>query len=649
MADLLGIGTSGLLSFQRALTTTSHNISNVNTDGYSRQRVELATRLPQRTGAGFFGQGVGVVNVTRNFDQFKIDQVRNYTATNSRHEIFHDLSSQIDNLLADPDAGLAPAMEEFFNAVQGVADNPSSQAARQVMMSDAESLVERFHYLDQRLTDLNEQANQRLTSVVDEINAMAKAIAELNVSIARETGAANGKPPNDLLDQRDLIINQLSEKVKVTTLPQDDGQLNVFIGTGQSLVLGGTSTELALRPSEFVPTRLEIVIDDGRQGVNVTNLLTGGELSGVVDFVQNILEPSRKDLGRVAMSVAESFNAQHRLGLDLEGLPGADFFAVPGAQVLSPGGNIASGQPTVTISDINQLTTDDYMVEQENGNWTITNLTSNRTTLLGAGPGPYTIDGIDIDLSSVSGAANGDAFMIRPTFMAANDIAMKLNDPTRIAAAGPLIGGERTTAPLNSGTASIENVYITDPSVYPLGGDITFTYDEVAREFTLSGAVTGTIPYDPAIHDGMEQSIAIGAGEIRFTIRGLPQSPPTAAVADQFTISNNTDATTDNRNALLLGGLQIDKTMLGGTATFQDVYGQMVADVGARTHQAEISLRASETLKEQAIAAHQSVSGVNLDEEAANLIRFQQAYQATAKIISTADTLFQTLLNAVGR
>ncbi len=648
MADLLGIGTSGLLAYQNALNTTSHNISNVNTEGYSRQRVELDTRIPQASGAGFFGQGVYASNVERVYDEFLVKQLRTYTSSSNRAEVYHDLSSQIDNLLADPQVGLAPSLDEFFSSLQSVADSPSSIPARQAMLSTAESLVDRFHYIDQRLRDLKTRANNQLEFTVGEVNKLAESLATINQEISVQMAAAGGKPPNDLLDQRDTLIKQLSEHVNVSTVNQDNGMVNIFIGSGQGLVVGSNATQLSIRSDEFFPDRNAVVLGNPATGPDISGLLGDGSVGGVLDFMDNVLTPTQISFGRLAMGMADAFNEQHALGLDLKDNAGTDFFRAPAPTAFGSFNNTTNALPTLTLVDVAALGTDEYLIEFDGvATWSALNMRTNAvTTPLGV----TTIDGVQVDVTTI-GAVAGDTyrFVLSPSAQAARDIGLVIDDPSKIAAAGLLRGGEAVDAngqPLvpNAGTGSIDEIVVSDNALYPLAADITMTYDDVNNWFVLGGAAAGTLAYDPATDNGqLSAPFVVGGTSIQLRLSGNPQT------GDQFTVGNNSGAVADNRNALALGALGSADILIGGTSSLQGAYGQMIADVGAKTHQAEVTLGAQTTLLNQAAASVSAVSGVNLDEEAANLLRFQQAYQANAQMISAADNLFQTLLDAVRR
>jgi len=258
MSGLFGIGSSALAAFQSALNTTAHNIANVNTEGYSRQQVEFGSRPPQYTGYGYIGTGVDTKSVERIFDNFVESQVRGYTASSSELEVFHNYATQIDNVLADPDAGLSTAMQRFFGALQDLADDPTATAARQVVVSEAQALTDRFHSLNGWLEGINDQVNASLEGSVDEVNRLTTAIADLNHKIVLAEGVADEQPPNDLLDQRDSLIRELAEHVSVTTSRQDDGSINVMVGTGQALVVGNSVTHMTTYRAEGVHAPLKI-------------------------------------------------------------------------------------------------------------------------------------------------------------------------------------------------------------------------------------------------------------------------------------------------------------------------------------------------------------------------------------------------------
>jgi len=629
MADILTTSVSGLLAFQRALATTGHNIANANTDGYSRQRVEFTARPPQGFGNGFIGSGTQVRTVQRAFDAFIAGEVLIAGTAHSRLDSFHNLATRMDNMLADPTAGLTPSLQGFFNALQDVADDPSSIPAREALLGQAESLAARFHSLDQGFVQLDKEVNARITESVANINSLADAIAELNKEIVRLQGAV-GQPPNDLLDRRDLLIRQLSEDVEVSTLVQDDGSMNVFIGSGQTLVIGGEVNRLETAPNEFEPTRLEVVYAGTSGSTIVTDSLNGGTIGGVIDFRREMLEPARNALGRVAVAVADSFNTQHREGMNLDGQLGADFFAVGAPSALPSASNTGTAAISVSVQDISALTTADYELSFDGAAYTLTRAGSSIAIPMsgsGSAADPFVAEGLSIVVGA--GAAAGDSFLLRPTRPAASGFAALLNDPDAIAAAAP-VRAQAATANLGDGTISAgEVIDVNDPGLL---SPATIQFID-PNTYSINGA--GAFAYTPGAD--------IDINGVRVQIEGSPLA------GDTFTIAANTGGVGDNRNALLLGGLQSASILDGGTASFQDGYGRLVAQVGTTTQQTGINLQAQSAVLANAQLSYESVSGVNLDEEAANLLRYQQSYQAMAQMVGVVDSLFQTLLGAFSR
>ncbi len=641
--SFLNTSVSGLLTAQRALATISHNIANVNTPGYSRQRVEFEARDPQFTGAGYIGKGVGVGSIKRIQSDFINEQLRISTSSSSFNSAFFNLASRIDNILTEEQAGLSPNIVSFFNAVQDVADIPSSLNNRQVMLSEAESLVDRFQFLESRLTDLSGGIRTQLVDETSEINTLSQSIADINVRIVSAMGNRDTQPPNDLLDQRDEMIRQLSEFVAVTTVEQTDGAVNVFTGSGQSLVAGAVASTLQV--TEPYQGHYEISITNSFGTSVITQNISGGSLGGLLDFQSQMLEPTINSLGRLAIGIADTFNDQHILGRNQDGQVNQTFFTVP-TPVVTPLGS-APNNVTSTITDPTTLSNSDYNLTYNGGNsYTLIRLSDNTTTAINTGgTTPFTTSAVDgFTLTITAGATAGDQFIIRPTVVGARDITTTISDPRKIAAAGPLRSEEVTDVnglPTNTGNSKISAANISSITGIPLASSITLTFDLANNRFNVSSPPGGTLAYNPATQSGGVQFTIAAAGNATFTISGVPDD------GDQFIIENNLNSDGDNRNALSLAALQESKFLLNGAANYLDTYGQLVVEVGTATRQAEVSDTALSALLQQATEARESVSGVNLDEEAANLLELQQIYQAAAQMISTADLLFQTLIDSV--
>jgi len=587
MSGILATSLSGLMAAQRSLETVQHNISNANTEGYSRQRVEQGTMPAQFTGDGYVGQGVNVTNVTRSYDQFINKQLSSSLSAFGDVDHYHQLATHIDNIMADPSTGISPAMNRFFNAANEVANDPTSIPSRQVLLSETEILTQSFNTMSGRFEDIRTQNNSDMGAMVNDVNSLAKSIADLNVKIAADLGKTQGlRKPNDLLDQQDALLAKLAEIVNVSVVPQQDGTSSVFIGNGQTLVLNGGAATFATLQSEFDPSRMEIGIKTASGVTDITSHISGGSLGGALRFRDEVLDPAQQQLGRVAAGLAMTVNALHKNGFDLSGTAGADLFSgITTAPVIQSSDNTGNAVITAGFQDLNanpsaaaNLDYSDYSLKYAGGvNYTLTRLRDNQVINLTAGPtvppvanvfalsSATGLPGIDItvDLSGGKTISVGDESLIRPTYSAARKIGVNIDDPRKIAAA--------------------TNVEV-----------------------------------DP--------------------VTGLPVSPVSIIKGPM---------PSDNRNALQLADLQNSLSMLGGSASFNDAYGQIVSSVGTLTRAAELGASAQETLLNQAKGDRESLAGVNLDEEAANLIKFQQAYQASAQSISVAKSLFDTLIGAV--
>lgn len=660
MANIFSTSVSGLLATQRALATTGHNISNVNTEGYSRQRADFSTRTPSESSQGFIGTGVQSDSVRRVFDQSVETALQKNIAEFERLDTLSGFNGRVDNLLADKEAGLSPAMQAFFDAVQDAANDPTSTSARQVLLSEAESLVSRFELVNQRLAELERDANNRIELGVEEINELAGSIARLNQEIVQAQGRT-GQPPNDLLDQRDQLIKQLSEKVGVTTVPESGGAINVFIGNGQALVSGSSTNTIAAVPSDFDPNQIEIAYQrTGGSSVNITRALSGGEVGGLLDFRREVLEPTRNDLGRLAATIATTFNQQHRLGMEYESTPpalGDDVFSLPGPQVLPADTNSAGlGSPDIAFDEdtIGDLSGSDYRLRREDGDWVLQRLRDNAETVLDPS-NPQVVDGLSIDVSGLAGV-DGDSFLVRPTKQSAARIDVNIQRPGQLALANPYTGGEVTNAngqALNTGTGALERISVDSLEPAQLDqmradGPLTFTYEEAAGGYVVrdgGGTTLDTIAYDPATDsNGVTGELDLadfGAFSVRLS--GVP------AEGDQFEVKANDSGTGDNANALKLAALADEGTADGGSASFQEFYGSIVGRVGTETLRAQSNRDAQETLVDQARQDREAISGVNLEEEAAKLLQFQQAFQANARVITVANDVFQSLLGAIQR
>ena len=624
MVDVFNVGISALVASQRQLSTTGHNIANANTEGFSRQRVDQIQRTPQFVGSGFVGSGVDVNTIERTADNFLTSQVRSATTNVAESSTFLRLSNMVDSLLGD---GTLPlAVQNFFNATQDVADDPSSIPARAVLIDNGLSLAARFDDLNSNLSAIADNVNDEIRDAVVDINSLADAVADINEDIVKALGTSQGQPPNDLLDQRERLIRDLARITPVATVQQEDGALNIFIGNGLSIVQGNTPIPLTTIPDPLDGTRLEVGYEVAGVISPISDLLPNGELGGVVRFRESVVERARNEIGRMAATIAVAFNEQHNQGLDLNGNLGGDFFSILSPQVNADPTNSGSISVQLDTANIGNLTASDYRLTYDGANYTLLDI-QNETNQTLSGAGPFNIDGFIINITGAPAA--GDSFIIQPTKQLARSIDVLVKDPVKLALALPV----RAEASLNNiSDAVIKADQILDVSDPQLLTTTQLIFNDPPTSFQINGAGP-LIPFTSGAD--------IDLNGWRVQIDGIPEP------GDVFTISRNTAGAGDNANALLLNSAVNSEILEGGTATPQDAYGQLVSYVGSATQQAQVSRDALATLLENAEGARNSLSAVNLEEEAANLIRFQQSYQAAAELISAGDQMFQSLLAAL--
>ncbi len=627
MPSMLSTGVSGLMAFQSALDTTSHNISNSATPGYSRQSVDLAAAYPQFSGGGWVGTGVTTTTIARAYNDLVSVQVRSSSSSKSQWDAYSSLADEVNNLFGDSSTGLSTTLQGFFNAFQSVANSPSSSSERQVLLSQAQTLVNQLQAYGNRLTDLDTQVNSQLASEATTISGLAQSIADLNVQITAAQGRG-GDPPNDMLDQRDALIDELSTHVNLSTVKQTDGAINVFIGTGQALVVGTTAARLVPSTDAYDVSRTNLSLQSSGGTTEITNAITGGATGGLLSFRTQVLDPARSALGQVAVTLSDLVNTQQNAGMNLYGALGANMFAVGAVDVLANGANTGSASPAVTRSDTSALTDNNYILTRTGSGWSLRDAaTGTNVTMTGTGTviDPLVADGLSITLSGA--AATGDRFLIRPTSAAVASMRVTLTDPSGVAAAAPMVAAASTS---NAGSASITPGVVTNAANAQLRNTVTIQFLSPTTYTTDGGTTTNTYTSGQVINLNGWQA----------TITGVP------ATGDTFTVRDNTGGIGDNRNALLLGNILNRDFLSGGTTSVNDLVGRWVADVGVKTNQAQSNLSIQSTLYEDNISAQQSVSGVNLDEEAANLVRYQQAYSAAAQVIATANKLFDSLIDA---
>ncbi len=648
--SLLSIGKSGLFAAQAALATTGHNITNANVAGYSRQVVVQETSIAMGGNNGYIGTGTQIAQVKRYSDEFLNAQVRTAQASSSGLQSYEAQVTQIDNLLADSTSGLTPSLQDFFASVQNLTGDLGGVPSRGSLLTSADTLASSFRGLNSRLEQIRNGVNTEVTSSVAQINTYASQIADLNDQIGKLAAGDNLNLPNDLLDKRDQLIMDLNKQVKATVMPGDNNSLTVSIGSGQPLVVGADAFQLAAAASPTDQTRVTVGYVTGNKVTPLADsTLTGGALGGVLEFRTKSLDTAQNALGRVAIALAKTFNDQHHLGVDANGNPGGDVFAVAPAEVTkNVNNNITSTTAiTATVSDATKLTTSDYKIDFDGSNYNVIRLSDNQKTVINPYPqtAPQTIDGLDFAITGKADA--GDNFLVRPTINGAANFKLLLTDQSQIAAAAPIA----TSVPLtNSGSGKIsagkvDKDYLASPLTAPLtisyasngagaGGSLSGFPSGQAVKMTVGGVTTSyaagsTVPFQ----DGASYT----AGGISFTLNGAPGNGDTFKIAPS-------SATGDTRNAGLLGDLQSKNILDGGKATYQSAYANLVSTVGNKTREVQVNASAADAQLNVAKGAADNVSGVNLDEEAANLLKYQQAYQASGKVMQIADTIFNALL-----
>jgi flagellar hook-associated protein 1 FlgK len=631
MADMLNTAVSGLMAFQQELDTTSNNISNANTPGYSRETTDLVSVPGPYIGQLSIGDGVQVSSVQRVYDQTVASQVVSATSAYNQLNTFSTQAAQIDNLLGSTSNGLSSQLQSLVSALQTVANSPTSSASRQAFLSQAQQLVSSLQDDDNSLQSLDSQANTQLTSDASQVTSLAQSIATLNQQIMADTSQSS-QAPNSLLDQRDQLINQLATYVNVTTTQQSDGSVSVYIGTGQSLVSGTTAATLTTIPNAYDPAQADLGLSSPAGAVDVKQQISGGTLGGTLQFRSQMLDPARNSLGQIAVVLSNAMNAQNEAGLDQSGNLGGAIFAVGGVGVLPDSANTGTATVSATVGNANAITTDNYLLSYNGANWSLRDASSGaNVALTGAGTAadPFTAAGLSIVVGGGAAQA-GDSYEIEPTSAAVAGMQVLMSDPSQLAAAAPLLTAAASTntgsASIDQGTVATDDTWVRGNYTLSITGPATYQVTNSAGAVVQNGAYTSGAP--------------ITFNGITVAVSGAP------ATGDSFSINDNASGTGDNRNLTAMAGL-LDQSLIGGTTSINSAVNEMVTNIGIQTSQAQSGTTAQQAVLTDASNAQQSVSGVNLDEEAANLVQYQQAYQAAAEVINVSGTLFNSLITAV--
>ncbi|MFM0740333.1 flagellar hook-associated protein FlgK [Paraburkholderia xenovorans] len=654
-SNLINLGLSGLNAAQWGLNTTGQNISNASTPGYTLETPVYAEAGGQYTGSGYLPQGVSTTTVTRQYSQYLTTELNNAQSSGSSLSTYNSLISQLNNLIGQPTAGVGSAITSYFTGLQNVANNASNLATRQTAMSGAQTLVNQINAAGQQYDALRQSVNTQLGNTVSQINSYTQQIAQLNGQITQ--ASAQGQPPNQLLDQRDLAVSNLSQLVGVNVV-NTNGSYSVFMSNGQPLVSSTNSFNLGTAPSSGDTSELSVQYL-GQAGANPAaapqNLpdskINGGTLGGLLTFRSQTLDPGEAQLGAIAVSFAAQVNAQNGLGITLAGAQGGALFSVGSPTVYANTGNTGNASLNVSFANPSQPTTGDYTLAYNGTNYTLTD-NSTGSVVGSATSLSQPINGLNF--STTGTMRPGDSFTVEPTRGALNSFATATTDPSAIAAAAPVLGAAASS---NTGTGTITQGTVTAgytmPNAtttlsyngtgltgFPAGSTVTVTSGTPPTTTTYDTGTTPVIPYSAA--NGATLTINnTAAGSMNGVTVTISNAP---AAGDKFTIGPNTGASNDGRNALALSNLSSAKVLAGGTVTLTGAYANYVNQIGNQTNQVQTASTAQTSLVTQITTAQQSVSGVNINEEAANLLQYQQLYQANSKVIQAAQTMFQTIL-----
>nr|WP_314638489.1 flagellar hook-associated protein FlgK [uncultured Pseudomonas sp.] len=685
--SLLNIGMSGLAASQSSLMTTGNNIANADTAGYSRQQTVQGTKASNQFGNVYIGTGTTLADVRRVYNSYLDAQLQTTTSLNSDAAAYAGQISPLDALLSDSGTGLNGALTKFFASVQNVNAKPGDDASRQLLLSDAQALSNRFNSISSQLTQQNANVNGNLADMADQVNKLAATVAQLNQKISEIS--KSGGMPNELLDARNETVRQLSTFTGAQVIERD-GNLDVYLGSGQPLVIGGTASTLSVASSLNDPSRMGIQLNRAGSTVDITSVMTGGEMGGLLRYRSTVLDPAMNELGRVALVVADQMNTIQAQGIDKNGDFGSNLFnninsAAQMAQrsVATVGNSAGSGNFDVSIEDSGKLTINDYKVTFTSGtNYTVSRLPDG--TSMGAfstlTTPPPVIDGFSLKLSGGTAAA-GDTFKITPTRNAAANIKTEMTDSKRLAIAAPL---SASIAPGGSGTLTIPasgqptlttqfDMYDSATTlaiqnglqnstpvkvVFGAGGGTTQTYQLLdAKGNALS---SGTIV--PGQNNTLSLSIPlVDASGAAIMDPGPPAVQRTATFdmtvagspgqGSAINVTLSQPGTLDNRNGTALAGLQTKQTVDTGSASkgisLTDAYGKLVEGVGAKAAQGKLDSAATTAILANAKGARDSLSGVDLDEETGNLVKYQQYYTASSQIIKAAQEIFSTLINSL--
>ncbi|QPR35815.1 flagellar hook-associated protein FlgK [Delftia acidovorans] len=653
--SLLNVGSRALMANQIALQTTGHNIANVNTAGYSRQSVAFQTSPGQNMGSGYIGNGVDVNTILRNFNDLLNRQAATASAVSAADSARATSLAQMQEVFGGGKTGLGAAITDMMNSFGDVAGAPTDPSARQVVLTRMNELAARFRSASAQLDELDYSAKQQMGNDVTVVNSLAGQVATLNAQISRSI--ASGQTPNDLLDQRDQLVRNINKYVQTSQIPADDGSISLFVGGSQPLVLGPNSAQLTLKEATEFPGSGKMALyfqQPGGQNVELTpSMLGGGEIAGLLQFQGSDLTEGRNLLGRMALAIGDSLNEQNNLGLTLSGQSGSNLFKLSMVSNGSTTGAQWTGAttPTTTVVDSSQLKASDYQI--------VFGSTAPAGKVIRLSDGKVTdftsmadlsskeIDGLRFDLKAEG--VSGNTVLFRPMAAGAHDIQAAVHSPNDLAVANPVAASIKSL-----GDATLQMGGIQVSAGFNMAGfagaEVSFSKNATGQlEYTITPAPGGGIPATGLYTSGQPIQLAPG---LQVKITGTPAINGTTS--DKVTLGKATDPQygtayqRDAGNASSFLALR-DSKLFDGSTTLSDGFSTAMAQVGTRTQSAQYAAKLSETIAKNLEADRTAVSGVNLDEEAAKLLQYQQSYQASAKMLQVAQSIFDSVLQTVGR
>jgi flagellar hook-associated protein 1 len=642
--SLINIGTRALQANQLALQVTGNNIANVNTPGYSRQNVVMQNVPGQYTGSGFIGKGVNVKTIERKLDEYLTRQsnvaTSNYTLDKTRAEKY----KQLETIFERGPNGLGAAVSDMMNGFADVAATPTDLTARSVALTRLDEVANRFVLASERMTDLQKGIEIETNNKIDIVNNLAKGIAEVNLQISRTNGI--GQPPNDLLDRREQMVREMNQYIKTSSVMASDGTLGIFLASSQPLVLNSTVGALSVKFDEFGDkTQKKLIITRNNTDFQLEEAsLGGGEIAGLLRFQNSDMTEARNLLGRMAVTITTELNNQHKLGLDLDGNIGSDLLqpiTFGGENILSPqsGSNTPGLQLGLEVSNAANLVPSDYLFSFNSATTgKIIRQTDGKVfdfpTAGATAPTLAEVDGLKFSVASIGiTPMQGDYFMIKPFSTASADMKSVFSTPRALAVASPIVGlmGSSNTGSLQQTSLRA----LTNPNS-PIPVSLTFTS---ASSYTRSD--TGALPYS------FVPGQTITTPDWELVLQGAPRANDTFTVRNIDTSGSNENFKFNAGNAFAMMNLR-DKPLFDN-ASLTDGYASLISQIGVRAQSADYTAEVSENISHNIETARSGVSGVNMDEEAAKLLQYQQAYQASSKMIQISQTLFDNLMQSVGR